>query len=268
MRKEWIEAQFRIENFGMKSIEKQLSAFRQKDVNFLEINRETYRRFLKQTKTASYELIENISPNSNRVHNKKCRLIVLRFLLEFLNSGAMVLFYDETTVSHYSFQKKGWYCASFKQRFIRRTSFKPVKMLACTSITDLQTIQFFRKVSAETVSEFLEATIQRCRQKDPKQLIVVFLDNSTLHRTETIKGLAYRLKIVLLYNAPDTPYTNIIERLFEYVKRDLRVSSFVSDYRSIEMIIKRARNFKKYHLRRAVRLELGNFDRIILEDDL
>jgi len=52
--------------------------------------------------------------------------------------------------------------------------------------------------------------------------ILLFLDNSAIHKKSYIYNLASEYNLCIMFNAPYSPYLNSIEFAFEHIKRKLR----------------------------------------------
>ena len=78
---------------------------------------------------------------------------------------------------------------------------------------------------------FLHRTLQELRvDKETKNKhIVVFMDNASIHKHPSIYQTARGFKANVLLNAQYSPWLNPIEQLFNYIKRQLRLSNLRPD---------------------------------------
>lgn len=93
-----------------------------------------------------------------------------------------------------------------------------------TYITATEVCEMLRKISAEY----------------PDQAVHIVLDNARYQRCETVKNLAAALGITLQYIPPYSPNLNLIERLWKFVKGELRTKyydNFIDFQNRIDSII-------------------------------
>ena len=78
--------------------------------------------------------------------------------------------------------------------------------------------------NSEIFLQFLEELIKNKANEDPtfNSRNVIFLDNATIHSSERIKDLLNKYKVTILYNSPYSPYLNIIEYAFGFIKQSIR----------------------------------------------
>lgn len=248
----------------MLSLCKQLEHLQDEDPELRIINRETYRNYIISEKIASYGKFTIGTRTGDSVENQSRQAIVFRFLVEFLEGDFDVLFFDTSTVGPDSFRRKAWLGKTGPTVFRMKRSFKTLKIFACSTLNGLLCLRVFNRSSGEIIGNFLEQAIQFKRATSPKnKRIVIFLDNATAHRSPEVVNLAQKCGIYLLYNAIETPCFNLVEGCFEFLKRDLRLNSFQSDYQTIEKILLRAKNYNKYQAAISARKEAGKILKIL-----
>lgn len=179
-----------------------------------------------------------------------------------------VLFFDETSVAQPSYQNKIWTAESADPKIILKSSFKPVKALATMTYEGWQTIQFIEKLSEDLLYAFLEKSILEFQEKNNKKTIVIFLDNAPSHRAKKIMDLTNKYDVVFLFNAVATPCLNIIENLFEVLKRTIRRSTFRDKYTSVSLMLDQLRKVDEKLIHQKILKEVLNFEKIILKNSL
>ena len=63
--------------------------------------------------------------------------------------------------------------------------------------------------------------IRRDRRYDDR-VVVIFMDNATIHRQEIVTKTVLGMKVFLLYTPQYSPQLNPVEKFFKYVKTKLR----------------------------------------------
>ena len=63
--------------------------------------------------------------------------------------------------------------------------------------------------------------IRRDRRYD-NRVVVIFMDNATIHRQEIVTKTVLGMKVFLLYTPQYSPQLNPVEKFFKYVKTKLR----------------------------------------------
>ena len=237
------------------------------DMEFGHLNKEIYRRFLREEQIANYGsyLIEKKNENSKR--NKVIRLIVLRLLLEIYNKDHLVIYFDESVINHFSFKSRVWKLFRTKQKVKAKTSFKSIRFLACITHDQLLSVQFSCHSDSNFVYEFLRKTLSWTLKNSENKQIILFLDNSTSNKTDLVRSLVDSYPVKILYNASSTPNLNATEQYFEFVKRRIRNDFFKSDYKTIVEIIHQSRAFSLNNIQNGFRKEAKNLIKIIREDD-
>lgn len=192
----------------------------------------------------------------------------MRFLLEGLNKNIPFLFFDESSIANSNFKSKAWLPTGKKRVLPMKSSFKPVKILACMDKYQIISLQFYQKCNGITIRDFLDKTLDYYISYYHFDNVVLLMDNAPMNRIQEVKNLANKYPIYLLYNAVSTPQLNIIEHFFEYLKRDLRRSYFQDDYTSLKSLIKKAQTYNVSNIQKSFQKEIENYRKILKLDDL
>ena len=78
------------------------------------------------------------------------------------------------------------------------------------------------KCNKLVTTSFLYETIIKYRRKRKSKILDIFLDNATMHYSKEIKMLAEKLGVYLFFNAPYSSKINLVEYVFEKLKRRIR----------------------------------------------
>lgn len=71
-------------------------------------------------------------------------------------------------------------------------------------------------------TSFLFETIHKYRKEFKNKVLVIFLDNAKMHYSEEMKLLAEKLGVYLFFNAAYSSKINLVEYVFEKIKRRIR----------------------------------------------
>ena len=165
----------------------------------------------------------------NSQKNKDIWIIVLRLILEAITEDLEVLFFDESTFQNYSFKNKGWFLRRAKPLTNLKPNCHTIKILAIISLKGLQSLQLVSYSNGEIISTFLEQSLVRLIQNDPKKHILLILDNAKSNHVQEVKNLSKKFNLILLYNAVSSPQLNTIEYLFECNIFFIKYFFFISD---------------------------------------
>jgi transposase len=94
-------------------------------------------------------------------------------------------------------------------------------------------IGFRKKSTQSSVRSFLK----RIRKLNPKERIILILDNFRSHHARTVKAHAKKLNIVLVFLPPYSPDLNPIEFIWKDVKRAVS-AEFIKNPDKLKRIIK------------------------------
>ena len=209
---------------------------------------ETYRRFLVREKVATFKSFTRVSPTVNSDKNKTVRVVVLRVLLEVVCQGCVVLFFDESSIQNYSVKNKGWFLKGKRGVVDLRLNYHSIKILAITSFSGVEALQFTSKSNGEIVCSFLREALHSVLRVNPERKIVLLLDNAKMNHGKSIKDLCQSINVTLVYNAVCSPHLNMIEHFFEFIKRDIRIKTNSSKYDLLKCLVVRAKRFDKRHV--------------------
>ena len=128
-----------------------------------------------------------------------------------------VLFVDESNLSNEPYVQRGWQRAKAKQkvpqpkRRDRKTIFR-----AC----DLQSQRMYWKQAPRGNAKTCIAFLHQLHQSFPEQLLVVILDNCSIHTSKKVKAFVAKTPwLAREHLAPYSPEYNPIERFWHWLKR-------------------------------------------------
>lgn len=154
-----------------------------------------------------------------------CRLHILERILESVDKGHDLLFFDE---SSFQIDPSNTHAFGFTgQRPTVRTSHSS-GFFHLLMVTSLEGVQAFlltaQKVTISVVSSFLERLLrERSRHLIfSRRPVVLVMDNAPKNRSNEIKQMANSGRVNLLYTAPCSPFLNQIESVFGLIKRAVR----------------------------------------------
>ena len=88
-----------------------------------------------------------------------------------------------------------------------------------------------KRVNGSSMCDLLRAI----RLKHPKtKRISVIMDNAGYNRSYEVKGLAKELRIKIIYLPPYSPNLNPVERLWEYMKREVMANRYFPDVKTFQ----------------------------------
>lgn len=205
------------------SIANQLKTLQLVSDDFCCISASTYRSFLNECLCLKYGAAKIVSKNCDSDENKRLRRIASISLLYVLSQNITVLFYDETIISPTSFRSAVWRNASNRNFNIeRKTSTGTIKLLLATTAERVVNFWIAKKSNSEVTCAFLDETVDQLRADDENARVVIFLDNSTMHKTKLMQSWCRVKEVYSLFNAPHSSKSMLVEYLFEKVKREFR----------------------------------------------
>lgn len=212
---------------------------------FGAISLESYRKFLHHSAEARYTKVRKVSRSHDPERIRKARRFVVRTLLELLCCGQKVMYFDTSSVSDLSYRQRAW--AVRKNRAILPTGYqlRTFKMLLSTSSEEIHTVQFVQQTSAAKIEAFLATTLQSLQRKWPGEHVHVFLDNSRQHKGEMLASLTARFDVTFFFNVPSSPALNLVENLFEILKRPLRRQFNMRPYSAIDELLTGIKKLRK-----------------------
>lgn len=149
-----------------------------------------------------------------------------------------ILFIDESHFSNEPYVQRGWFLVGEKKK-----AATPKKKESKTIIgaLNLKTKKFYWKQSDKGNSKAFIEFLYQLRQSFPDRVIILILDNSSIHNSKQVKEFLERNPWVKL--KPLTPYSpeyNPIERFWLWLKQKVYGSK---SFRTIQEVIAKVRKF-------------------------
>ena len=211
------------EGYSALSIRDQIKHLAKSNPLFLEISTSTYRKFIKNYLNLKFGSVKFISMNSDSEKTRRIRKMTSIMLLYSLKSRVHVIFFDESTVAQSSFKHQVWRENSLAKICIeRRTSNGTIKILIAMNRNQVLNFWISKKTNSSIIASFLWETVNEVREKNPNERIVLFIDNSMMHKTTLMKKFAEENEVYILFNAPNSSKSMPVEYIFEKIKRGFR----------------------------------------------
>ena len=171
------------------------------------------------------------------------------------NNEVEVFFIDESHFSNEPYVQRGWFLVGKKKKICT-----PKKTEARTLIgaLNLKTKKVYWKQAERGTSKAFIEFLYQLRQSFPDKLIILILDNSSIHKSKRVKKFQESNPWIKLQ--PLTPYSpeyNPIERFWRWLKRKVYGSK---SFQTIEQVMAKVRKFIwHYHEKRLVKSINFNF---------
>lgn len=191
-----------------------------KDVEINSLS-EFDRRFVKRNRI-SYQKCKLKYNQRNEEHKEPCRVLFIKQLLESIDRGDSVYFFDETT---FEINSKSFFCYGFVgQRPETNVNMKPIylRLLLIVSLKNIEAAVFsFDPVNGTYIFNFLRqfAIIQQNKKDYSCRPTILIMDNAPKNRTQKIKDLSNEKFLNIMYTVPCSPFTNFIESVFNKIKQ-------------------------------------------------
>jgi transposase len=162
---------------------------------------------------------------------------------------------DESHFSNEPYVQRGWFLVGEKKKVPTPKNREKRTIIGALNLETKKV--YWKQAKRETSKVFIEFLYQ-LRQSFPDKLIILILDNSSIHKSKRVKKFLESNAWVKLQ--PLTPYSpkyNPIERFWRWLKRKVYGSKSL---RTIEQVIARVRKFIwHYHEKRLVEAINFNF---------
>lgn len=135
-----------------------------------------------------------------------------------------VVFFDESSITLGNFKKKRWMKKNMPTSVHGSVKHIGITLLGAIDSSEVIALQFVRSsINSNVILSFFEQLFHRLTNDiNDKRTIVLFLDNCPSHHSVSVKDLAKKAGVILLYNMPHTSQINPIEYFWEYLKRPFR----------------------------------------------
>jgi transposase len=143
-----------------------------------------------------------------------------------------VLFVDESHVSNEPYVQRGWQRANSKRK-VHQPKTRQSKTIF--GALDLKSQRMYWKQAPRGNAKTFIAFLHQLHQSFPDQLLVVILDNCSIHRSKQVKAFVAKTPwLELQHLAPYSPEYNPIERFWHWLKRKIYGGK---SYKTIDAII-------------------------------
>lgn len=182
-------------------------------------------------------------------NNDRMRM-VSRIIMEVYLAEDLVLYYDSTTIQDYSFRKACWKRPDDKPIIGMTAQITPIKLLVTCTQYEVHSLQFFKHASSEQIYQFIYESVAALIYKYPKRRVWLLIDNATSHKNNEFINTIVSFNVSIIYNAISSPKLNLVEDVFEYLKRPIRRKTRLSPRTVIECMMDQARCLKSSHMQR------------------
>jgi hypothetical protein len=237
--------------FRRKSLKAQLEELKGTDRRFGYIGVGAYKAFLRTEGLSRFGPFLKRSPEELAPENLHRKLIVARMLAELFVAEELVLFFDSSTVSDFSFRTKCW--SNPKNRAILHAPIqtKSIRILVASTQFYLVALQLFRRLESQDLYDFIKQAALKVLKETGRSTLWLFLDNAAVHQNADFLEFLGKNGVFVLFNAVSNPAFNLVEDIFEFLKREIRLSNKMSPREAVETILNQARRLsgpKIYHL--------------------
>ena len=216
---------FKPGNYCQQSLYYQYSEFKSKNKEFEKVSFKRFTWFCKNIMGMKYSRITRIKADYDSNGHKKSRFLISLFLLQLIRKKFHIIFYDSSTLCESNFKNHVWKlengnnsksCLNVNKIFGSSSI-----LLACT-MTEVINFWITSKNNKLVTTSFLYETILKYRKRFKNKILIIFLDNATMHYSKEVSLLAEKLGVYLFFNAPYSSKINLVEYVFEKLKRRIR----------------------------------------------
>ena len=260
-----LNIKFRDPDFKSKTIREQIQCLKEIIPEIALMSETHYRNSIKKILKAKYSCFERIQIKESMEKGRNAKLIVGRLLCETLRAGSLVLYMDISSVNETSFRKKCWHVGKNRNKLNLRSQVHNIKIVAIISELGVESIQFLRRVDQESLLDFLRTSLETiCALKRP-QNVVLFIDNARIFKTQQFRKLTGEFKLLVIHNAVGVPQINLVEQLFEFLKRAVRLKLHLKNYDSVWLMLEQLKRFSPKVLLSKITKQYQEFAKIIQE---
>ena len=218
-----IMSRFKRTSFRMVGLASQLVDLKKAQPALRCVSLKQYKRFITKRLGFRYRQYKRTYKDPDKKHLLDVRKSVAFLLGKLVFRDCLILFFDSTSFSDTSFKKYAWTLdRKGTPRLLAPKVYGYVNLFVACSTDRIINYWIVKSVNRLTTASFLYETIRYCRSVLGHQRILVLLDNARIHKTTLVKKLAEKLSFYLLLNPPYSSKMNLVEYVFERVKRPLR----------------------------------------------
>jgi transposase len=147
-----------------------------------------------------------------------------------------VYFVDESHFSNEPYVQRGWLRAKVKRKVCQPKTRQSKSMFGALDLHRQRL--YWKQASKGNASTFI-AFLHQLHQSFPDQLLVLILDNCSIHRSQKVKALVAKASWLELQPlAPYSPEYNPIERFWHWLKRKVYGCK---SYRTMDEVVTKIR---------------------------
>lgn len=131
---------------------------------------------------------------------------------------------DESTICPANFQRRGWGVRGRTLHVSSSLRYDKLKLFGLLGLEGVACLRFlFGRNSQVVFDDFLlRALLHLLPRIPPRKTVVIFLDNSPIHKSRALADFCLRNGVVLLFGLAYNPAANPIELLWRFLKQPLR----------------------------------------------
>lgn len=134
-----------------------------------------------------------------------------------------IAFFDQSTFTFEHNPRRSWQSRTNRTAFISTTNYKRVHLLMMVNLQGFYCWQLYTgKSIAQVLCRFILRSIELMSTRNDGRGIKIVLDNATMHKTHLFQKLSFMTKTKFIFTAPHTPFLNVIERCFRFLKAPIR----------------------------------------------
>jgi transposase len=206
------------------SIKMQLKSLQITNDCFKTINIKQYKRFLKEILRIKFRKFKRMGPDFDSNKIIKVRQIVCHIIIEILRKNYHVLFFDESTLCESSYSNKAWslnLSTKIPISSLKQISQRSNLLMIC-SASKIENYWIVDSINKQVTLSFLYESINKYRREQNIKKLIIFWDNARIHHSKEMKKLAKYMRVYFIFNAPYSCKLNMMEYIFELIKRKLR----------------------------------------------
>ena len=193
------------------------------DINIKSLN-DFDRKLIKGNKI-TYQKCKFIYQQKNERKKEQCRILFINQLVKLIELKQDVCFFDETSFEINSRPLYAYGIRGNRPNTIVRMAPIYVRLLMIVSLTKVEAaIISFEPVKGSFVYQFIRHFVYTKQFKfdyNSKSSVLV-MDNCPKNRINKIKKLANDGYVNIMYTVPCSPFTNLVESVFNLVKQNIK----------------------------------------------
>lgn len=246
-----------------KSMKEQLEVLTINKQVFQNVSLKQYTNFCKTNFKTKYKLFKRMGINYDSEIILDKRYMISQILLQIIRKKYHLLFFDETTLCGSNYSNKAWTINSSKtntfsslKKIVQRSN----ALMIC-SMNNIVNFWITPSINKEYIMSFLVESIKKYKSQHNTKKLIIFWDNAKTHHGKEMRQISKYLSVYFIFNIPYSCKINMIELVFELIKRKIRTNIKKEPNKNMNKIfyqeIKNIINFDLEHQRMQWLKEIG-----------